>query len=85
MLVNGNWINIDATFNSELRNFYVVNENRNWISSQKVICDYDKVYIPKSLDEEREVKKLLSDSNEMTDKDYEWINKFNCRIRTIKK
>ena len=80
ILVNEKWINIDSTFNSELKNFYVVNENRDWVSSQKIICNYDKVFIPKSLDEEREIKKSLSDSNEMTDKDYEWIEKYNERI-----
>ena len=83
ILVNEKWINIDSTFNSELKNFYVVNENRDWVSSQKIICNYDKVFIPKSLDEEREIKESLSDSNEMTDKDYEWIKKYNERIRII--
>lgn len=82
--IGWNWINIDATFNSELKNFYVVNENRDWASSQNIICDYDKVYVPKSLDDEREIKKLLSDSNKMTDKDYEWIEWFNNWIRTLK-
>lgn len=83
MLIDGNWINIDSTFNSELKNFYVVNESRDWVSSQNVICNYDKVFIPKSLDEEREIKKSLSDSSEMTDKDYEWIKKYNERIRIV--
>ena len=78
------WIDIDATFNSELKDFYVVNENRDWFSYQRVICKYDKVFIPNSLDEEREIKKSLSDSNEMTDEDYEWIEKFNDWIRTLK-
>lgn len=85
MMINNEWINIDATFNSELKEFYVVNENWDWISSQKIICDYDEIYIPKSLDEEWKIKKLLSDSNEITDKDYDWINKYNERIRLFSK
>ncbi len=84
MNIDWNRIDIDATFNSELKDFYVVNENWNWISSQKIICDYDKVYIPNSRDEEREIKKLLSDSNEMTEKDYKWIEKFNAWVRMLK-
>ena len=84
VLVDDKWINIDATFNIELKNIYDVNENRNWCSSQEIICKYDKVYIPKSLDEERETKKSLSDSCEMTDKDYEWINKYNSWIKSFK-
>lgn len=83
MNIDWNWIDIDATFNSELKNFYVVNEDRNWIYSQKVICDYDKIYIPKSLDQEREIKKLLSNPSEMTGKDYEWMWKYNERIMLI--
>ncbi len=84
MNIDWNWIDIDATFNSELKNFYVVNENRDWISSQRIICDYDNVYIPNSSDEEREVKKLLSDSDGMTNEDYERIEKFNDWVRTLK-
>lgn len=84
ILIDGKWINIDATFNIELKNIYYVNENRNWCSSQEIICKYDKVYIPKSLDEERETKKSLSDSCEMTDKDYEWMNKYNSWIKSFK-
>lgn len=55
----------------------MVNENRDRISSQKVICNYDKVYIPNSSDEKQEIKKLLSNHNEMTSIDKEWIEKFN--------
>ena len=84
MNIDWEWIDIDATFNSELKGFYVVNENRDWLSSQRVICDYDKIYIPNSPDEEMEIKKLLSDSNEMTDEDFDWIEKFNAWIRTLK-
>ena len=83
--IDWKWIDIDATFNSELKDFYIVNENRDWISSQKTICEYNNVYIPNSSDEEREIKKLLSDSNGMNDEDYEWIKKFNNWIRTVKK
>ena len=68
-----------------MKDFYVVNENWDWISSQKIICGYDKVYIPNSSDEERKIKKLLSDPNEMTNEDYEWIEKFNNWIRMLKK
>jgi hypothetical protein len=85
MMINNEWINIDATFNSELKSFYVVNEEWDWISSQKVICDYDKIYIPKSLDDEREIKKSLSNSSEITDKDYDWIKKYNKRLRSFSK
>lgn len=82
--IDWNWINIDSTFNSELKDSYVVNENWDWISSQKIICSYDKVYIPNSSDEEREIKKLLSDPNGMRNEDYEWIEKFNNWIRLLK-
>ena len=84
MNIDWNWINIDATFNSELKDFYVVNENWDWVSSQKIICDYDKVYIPNSLDEEVEIKKLLSDPNKMEDEDFKWIEEFNSWIRTFR-
>ena len=84
MNIDWEWVDIDATFNSELKDFYVVNDSWDWFSSQKIICEYDKVFIPKSPEEELEIKKLLSDSNKMTDKDYEWIKKFNDWIRTIK-
>lgn len=81
--INISWkrINMDATFNSKLKKFYVVNQNRDWFSSQKVICNYNRVYIPSTPDEEREIKKKLSDHNDMTEKDNEWIEKFNIRIR----
>lgn len=82
--IDWKWVNIDATFNSQLKDFYVVNDSWDWFSSQKIICEYDKVFIPNSPEEGREIKKLLSDSNKMTDKDYEWIKKFNGWIRTIK-
>ena len=85
MMINNEWINIDATFNSELKSFYVVNEEWDWISSQKVICDYDKIYIPKSLDDELEIKKSLSNSSEITDKDYDWIEKYNKRLKSFSK
>ena len=83
MNIDWKWVNIDATFNSELKDLYVVNDNWDWSSSQKVICNYDKVYIPSSLDEEREIKKQLSDSSKLTDEDYEWIKKFNNWIKNI--
>ena len=73
MLIDWKWIDIDATFNSKLKDFYVVNENRDWFSSQKVICDYDNIYIPNSSEEEHEIKKLLSDNGGMATEDYERI------------
>lgn len=84
MNIGWEWIDLDATFNSELKDFYVVNEKWDWISSQKIICNYDRVYIPNSPDEECKIKKLLSDSNEMTENDYEWIQKFNDWIKMLK-
>ena len=81
MLIDWKWIDIDATFNSKLKDFYVVNENRDWVSSEKVICDYDKIYIPNSLEEEQEIKKLLSYNDEMTAEDYERIEKFNNWVK----
>ena len=84
MNIDWEWIDIDATFNPELKNFYVINENRDWISSQKVICDYDKIYIPNSLEKEQEIKKLLSSNGEMTAKDCERIEKFNNWIKSLK-
>ncbi len=84
MNIEWRWIDIDATFNSELRDFYVVNENWDWVSSQKTICEYDKVLIPNSLEEEVKIKKLLSDSNKMEDEDFKWIEKFNSWIRTFR-
>ena len=83
MNIDWKWVNIDATFNSELKDLYVVNDNWDWFSSQKVICNYDNIYIPSSLDEEREIKKQLSDPSKMTDEDYEWIKKFNNWIKNI--
>lgn len=83
MNIDWKWVNMDATFNSELKDLYVVNDNWDWYSSQKVICNYDKVYIPSSLYEEREIKKQLSDPSKMTDEDYEWIKKFNNWIKNI--
>jgi len=85
ILIDGKWINIDATFNPELQNYYVVNENRDWISSQKVVCNYDKIYIPNSLAEEHEIKKLLLDNDEMAAEDYERIEKFNSWIKSFNK
>lgn len=85
MLIDDKWINIDATFNPELKDFYIVNENRDWISSQKVVCNYDKIYIPNSLAEEHEIKKLLLDNDEMAAEDYERIEKFNSWIKSFNK
>lgn len=82
MLIDDKWINIDATFNPELKDFYAVNENRDWIFSQKVICEYDKIYIPKSSDEEQKIKKLLSD-DEMIAEDYERIKEFNNWVKSF--
>ena len=82
--IDWNWIDIDATFNSELKDFYVVNQNWDWVSSQNIICAYKEIYIPNSPDEECKIKKLLSDSNEMTENDYEWIQKFNDWIKMLK-
>lgn len=82
MFIDWKWIDIDATFNPELKNFYVVNENRDWVSSQKIICDYNKIYIPNSLEEELKVKKLLSDNGGMTTEDYERIEKFNSWVKS---
>lgn len=79
MFIDWKWIDIDATFNKELKNIYTVNENRDWISPQKVICDYDKIYIPKSLDEEQEIKENLSSS--MDEYDKIWIEKYNNWIK----
>ena len=84
MNIDWKWIDIDATFNPELKDFYVVNENRDWISSQKVICDYDKIYTPNSLEEEQEIKKLLSDNGGMATEDYERIEKFNIWTKSLK-
>ena len=84
ILIDDKWINIDATFNKELKSIYTVNENRDWVSTQKIICEYERIFIPKSLDEEREIKKSLSDSGETTDNDYEWINKYNNWIKSFK-
>jgi len=82
MLIDDKWINIDATFNPELKDFYAVNENRDWISSQKVICEYDKIYIPKFSDEEQKIKKLLS-ADEMIAEDYERIKEFNNWVKSF--
>lgn len=84
MLIDDKWIDIDATFNKELKSIYTVNENWDWCSSQKIICDYDKIYIPNSLEEELEIKKLLSDPSEISEKDNERIKKFNDWIKFIK-
>lgn len=83
MFINNEWINIDATFNRESKSIYTVNENRDWVSSQKIICNYDKIYIPKSLDEEKEIKKNLSNSNWLDENDQIWIEKYNNWIKTF--
>ena len=85
MLIDDKWIDIDATFNPELKNYYVVNENRDWISSQKVICNYNKIYTPSSAEEEQKIKKLLSDNGGMATEDYERIKKFNNWIKSFNK
>lgn len=85
MNIDWKWVDIDATFNPELKNFYVVNENRDWVSSEKVVCDYDKIYIPNLSEEEQEIKKLLSDNGGMTTEDYERIKKFNNWIKSFNK
>ena len=83
MLIDGKWIDIDATFNKELKNIYTVNENRNWFSPQRIICKYDKVYIPKSVEEELEVKTILCDRNWLDEDDKNWIWKYNNRIKSF--
>ena len=83
MFIDWKWIDIDATFNKELKSIYTVNENRDWFSSQKVICDYDKIYIPNSLEEELEIKKLLSDNSGMNTEDCERIKKFNSWVESF--
>ena len=85
IFIDWKWIDIDATFNSKLKDFYVVNENRDWFSSQKVVCDYDNIYIPNLLEEEQEIKKLLSDNGGMATEDYERIKKFNNWIKSFNK
>lgn len=84
MFIDWKWIDIDATFNKELKSIYTVNENRDWFSSQKVVCDYDKIHIPNSLKEEQEIKKLLSDNGGMATEDYERIEKFNIWTKSLK-
>lgn len=84
MFIDWKWIDIDATFNKELKSIYTVNENRDWFSSQKVICNYDKIYTPNSLEEEQKIKKLLSDNSEMTTEDYKRIEKFNNWVKSLK-
>ena len=79
ILIDDKRIDIDATFNPELKDFYVVNENWDWCSSQRIICNYDKIYIPKSLDEEQEIKKNLGSS--MNEDDKIWIEKYNNWIK----
>ena len=82
MMIDWKWTDIDATFNSELRDFYVVNENRDWVSSQKVICDYDKVFIPKSQGEEQDIKENLGDSEWFDENDKIWLKKYNKWIKS---
>ncbi len=83
--IDWQWVYIDATFNSELKTYYVVNENRDWISSQNIICDYDKIYVPKSSEEEWEIKKKLSDPRGITAGDNVWLEKYNDWIKSLKK
>lgn len=84
MELNNKWINIDATFNIWLEHIYTVNKNRDWLSSQKIICNYSNVYTPKNDDEEFEIKKMLSDPRWFDKNDDERIEKYNNRIRTVK-
>ena len=81
--IDGKWIDIDATYNKELKEFYVINQNRDWISSQKMICETQKIYIPKTQDEEWEIKKKLSDPEGFTDKDRKRVEEYNTWIKSV--
>ena len=81
--IDGKWIDIDATYNKGLNDFYVVNQNRDWITSQKMICEIQEVYIPQTQDEEREIKKKLSDPEGFTDNDWKRIEEYNAWIKSV--
>jgi len=79
--IDWNDVNIDATYNKELRNFYVVNENRDWISNQKMICEFSQIYVPQNQQEEDEIKKLLNNKVWFTDQDKKRILEYNQWVR----
>jgi len=81
--IDGKWIDIDATYNKGLNDFYIVNQNRDWITSQKMICEMQEVYVPKTQDEEREIKKKLSDPEGFTDNDWKRIEEYNDWIKSV--
>ncbi len=76
-------IDVDSTFNKELKDFYVVNQDWDWFSSQKMICETKEIYIPKNQEEEYEIKKKLSDSEGFTDTDKKWIDEYNSWLKSV--
>ncbi|MEI7919619.1 MAG: hypothetical protein WCH65_05490 [bacterium] len=48
-----------------------------------MICEIQEVYIPQTQDEEREIKKKLSDPEGFTDNDWKRIEEYNAWIKSV--
>lgn len=80
VFLNDSRIDIDASFNDSLSKYYVVNRNRDWFSSQKVIVNYDEFLSPNNKQEEHEIKKRFSDPLLLNGDDEKRISEFNNRL-----
>ena len=80
---NNEFIDIDSSFNKQLKNYYVVNYNRDWISQQNVIFEYKEAYVPNNLEEENEIKNKLTDDKWFDEDDFLWIKEYNTWLRSI--
>lgn len=83
IFVDGNRIDLDATFHPALKEWFQVNDERDGMSSQKVVYPYTEVFVPQTEEEEREIKNKLNDPNGWDKKDEERIEKFNSWITNL--
>ncbi len=81
--INNQFIDIDPSFNKELKDYYTVNQYWDWISSQNVIFEYKEVYIPSNIEEESEIKNKLADDRWFDEDDFLWIKKYNLWLRSM--
>lgn len=81
--INDNWIDIDPTWNKELNGTFWSNLNWDWLSSQKVICNYDEYFVPKDDTDEISIKEKLSNNYKFTEDDFRWIKEFNRYIKDL--
>lgn len=83
VLIGNERINIEATYWKNLKEYYLVNENRDWVSSQRLITNDTNVFIASTDEEEISIKKALSDPDWFSKDDFDWISKCNERIRKV--